>query len=49
MMLKAEGSEGWWLEIHRSASPMAVSSPVLFDMREAPRKEGSVMLRITGP
>ena len=51
MMLTGVGSEGkkMWVEIQRIASPRADSSPVLLDMRTAPRKEGSDLVRMTGP
>ena len=49
MMLTGVGSEGTWEAIHRIASPRADSSPVLLDMRAAPRKDGSDLARVTGP
>ena len=49
MMLTGVRSEGMWVAIQRIASLRADSSPVLLDMRAAPRKEGSDLLRATGP
>ena len=48
MMLTGVRSEGMWVAIQRIASLRADSSPVLLDMRAAPRKEGSELVTMTG-